>query len=286
MPVVEPYAISEPLSVAGRINLNYQMLPFTNIRRATGMHALMKGEFLTSIPRQVSLGGNKAGVVAMKGRKGFNATLWDTFANEKAQGAGDSSDGIYIHRPINVTETLAQFDERFKLDNGVPAASQGPFRSASQICEVHLIPGMGQGESGSSASSPANLKNLTATSRKGQMDNFWTNNPATGDNIRERPYANIYARATSRSNTFRVHIRAQVIKKARSTSPTVFDPDKDTVLSEYRGSTLLERYIDPNDNSDPIPDYAALTDPINSPAARPLDTFYRFRALETKRFNP
>jgi hypothetical protein len=31
MPVVEPYAISEPLSVAGRVNLNYQIVPFTNI---------------------------------------------------------------------------------------------------------------------------------------------------------------------------------------------------------------------------------------------------------------
>ncbi|OYW27750.1 MAG: hypothetical protein B7Z47_06395, partial [Chthoniobacter sp. 12-60-6] len=34
MPVVEPYAISEPLSIAGRINLNYQIVPFTNITRA------------------------------------------------------------------------------------------------------------------------------------------------------------------------------------------------------------------------------------------------------------
>ena len=50
MPVVEPYAISEPLSTAGRINLNYQIVPFTNITRATGMHAVMKGEFMTAIP--------------------------------------------------------------------------------------------------------------------------------------------------------------------------------------------------------------------------------------------
>ena len=183
-------------------------------------------------------------------------------------------------------ETLAQFDERFKLDSGVAGVSQGPFRSASQICELYLIPSMGQGETSTAPSSPSSLKKLTATSRKNPMDTFWRNNPATGDNIRERPYSNIYSRITTRSNTFRVHVRAQVIKKARSTDPAVVDPTKDAVLSEYRGSALLERYIDPNDTNNPIPDYGALPDPVNSADARPLDTFYRFRVLETKRFNP
>ena len=118
------------------------------------------------------------------------------------------------------------------------------------------------------------------------MNQFWANNRATGDNIRERPYSNLYARLTTRSNTFRVHIRAQVIKKARSTDPAIMDAEKDQVLSEYRGSSLLERYIDPNDPNAQIPDYAALPDPVNSPQAQPLDTFYRFRVLENKRFNP
>lgn len=290
MPVVEPYAISEPLSVAGRLNLNYQVLPFTNIRRATGMHALMKGEFMTSIPSQVSVGGvSKPGIVALKAVKNASITnpnLWDQFINENPQVIGDTTDNVYVHRPINVEETLAQFDERFKLDPGVPGVSQGPFRSASQLCELHLIPAMGQGESGASASSPSNLKGLTSSSRKSQMDQFWQNNPATGDNVRERPYSNLYSRITTRSNTFRVHFRAQVIKKARTVDPTKFDPDRDSVLSEYRGSTLLERYIDPNDTNNPIPDYATKADPVNDPSAAPLDTFYKFRALETKRFNP
>jgi hypothetical protein len=118
------------------------------------------------------------------------------------------------------------------------------------------------------------------------MENFWTTYPATGDNVRERPYSNIYSRVTTRSNTFRVHVRAQVLKKARSTDPTKFDPEKDAVLSEYRGSSLLERYIDPNDTTNPIPDYAAVTDPISDSKVKPLDSFYQFRVLETKRFNP
>ena len=115
------------------------------------------------------------------------------------------------------------------------------------------------------------------------MNAFWKEHSPTGDNIRERPYSNIYSRVTTRSNTFRVHVRAQVIKKARSTDPAKFDSDKDTVLSEYRGSSVLERYIDPNDTANPLPDYGASANPLNE---EPLDTFYKFHILETKRFNP
>jgi hypothetical protein len=115
------------------------------------------------------------------------------------------------------------------------------------------------------------------------MRAFWQNHRATGDNVRERPYSNLYARLTTRTNTFRVHVRAQVLKKARSTAPNEFDSTKDSVLSEYRGSTLIERYIDPTDTTNPIPDYAASPNPLNLP---PLDTFYQFRVLESKRFNP
>jgi hypothetical protein len=50
MPVVEPYAISEPLSTAGKINLNYQIAPFANISRKTGMYAVMKSTKITAIP--------------------------------------------------------------------------------------------------------------------------------------------------------------------------------------------------------------------------------------------
>ena len=124
------------------------------------------------------------------------------------------------------------------------------------------------------------------------MDSFWQANTVTGDNVRERPYSNLYNRITTRSNTFRVHVRAQTIKKARSSTPTVFDTTKDAILSEYRGSTLIERYIDPNARANPldpndqttaIPDYAQGGNPLS---LAPLESFYRFRALETKRFNP
>ena len=95
----------------------------------------------------------------------------------------------------------------------------------------------------------------------------------TGDNSRERPYTVLLARLTTKSNTFQVHYRAQIIKQApvSPSDPTrrrmdqeyrTFDSDVDGVTAEYRGSTTLERYIDPNEalnEPDPtkrLPDYA------------------------------
>ncbi|MDZ4403378.1 Verru_Chthon cassette protein A [Prosthecobacter sp.] len=266
MPVVEPYAISEPLSVAGRVNMNYQIMPFTHITRATGMHAVMKGEFMTAVP----LGHiNKS--KSFKPVSGAGA--WDdNYWNEK-------NDSHYWHRPIDVTETLRQFEERFANNTGLNTLTRGLFRAASQICEIYLVPEDKTGPLIGNVSKPMNSPSI----RKSSMDSFWSDNRATGDNVRERPYSNLYSRLTTRSNTFRVHVRAQMLRKARSTAPDVFNPSKDAVLSEYRGSTLIERYIDPN-NSPDIPDYAGSAgNPLTS---APLESFYRFRALESKRFSP
>jgi hypothetical protein len=116
------------------------------------------------------------------------------------------------------------------------------------------------------------------------MAAFWQAHSTTGDNTRERPYSNLYAKLTTRSNTFRVHVRSQMIRKAvRGVEANVFDPKKDQVLSEFRGSFLLERYIDTRDTNNPLPDYAAAADPFALP---PLESFYRFRVLESKRFAP
>jgi hypothetical protein len=78
-------------------------------------------------------------------------------------------------------------------------------------------------------------------------------------------------------------MRAQVLRKARSVAADVVDPAKDAVLGEYRGSALIERYIDPTDTLNPIPDYAASSNPLS---LQPLETFYKFRTLESKRFSP
>ena len=266
MPVVEPYAISEPLSVAGRVNLNYQIMPFTYIRRATAIHALLKGEYMTAIPNE-----HAASAKSFKGGSS-SPGQWDTYFN-------DQTDQRFWHRPIDVKRTLTQFDEKFSNDGNVNVVNRGLFRTASQICEVYLIPEDKTGPFIRNVT-PANPN---AANRKAAMDNFWDDHSTTGDNVRERPYSNLYSRVTTRSNTFRVHVRAQAIKKARSVDPGTFDPARDTVLSEYRGSTLIERYIDPTDTSVALQDYGASQTPLTLP---PLDTYYQFRTLETKRFNP
>ncbi|CAN5667895.1 hypothetical protein BH11VER1_BH11VER1_17190 [soil metagenome] len=268
MPVVEPYAISEPLSEAGKININYQIQPFSYIRRATGMHAVLKGEFMTAIPN--------ADAEAAKNFKANPAT-WSSQPEFYSE-----TDGKYWHRPLDPVNTLKAFDERMNFTDGSLQANQkGLFRSASQICELHMIPLTGLGANDTLYTSTFFNGLTSASARKTKMEKFWSEHATTGENVREKTYSNIYSRITTRSNTFRVHVRSQVVKKARSTAANTFDPAKDAVLSEYRGSTVLERFIDSTNTA--IPDYAIKATPLNE---RPLDTFYQFRTLETKRFAP
>jgi hypothetical protein len=46
------------------------------------------------------------------------------------------------------------------------------------------------------------------------MAAFWNGNRLTGDNLREKPYVDLYSRVTTKSNVFNVHIRVQSLKKA------------------------------------------------------------------------
>ncbi len=270
MPVVEPYAISEPLSQAGKININYQILPFTYIKRSTGLWSVMKSEIITAIPNAAAAGGadgradGRAHYKSVKSNQ-FPYTYWN-----------DSDLGTdKWHRRINVSETLKQLDDRFNFgtSSGISAQKKGLLRSPSQICEIHLVPTTEDGS----------LTNIIGSDGDKKMGTFWGSHALTGDNTRERPYSGIYPKLTTRSNTFRIHLRTQVIKKARSTSADHFDPVADQVLSEYRGSTLIERYIDPNDTANPLPNYASDKSTLSKPT---LDSFYRFRVLETKRFSP
>lgn len=292
MPVVEPYAISEPLSTAGKINLNYQIMPFTNIRRATALHALMKGELMTTIPNNMD---------AHKAKEFYSSTnrfsdpqrqsMWGGTQGDLTWSETTSPDRKFWHRPINLDATLAQFDRKFNLGPiaGTPHSAtvyNGLFRSASQICEMHLVPDVSGGTSdgGENVSSVNGLtSSSTASQIESAMTTFWQNHSPTGDNTRERPYSNLYARVTTRSNTFRVHVRAQLIRKARSVEPTKIDPDKDAIVSEYRGSTLIERFIDPTNATIVLPDYGASSSPLTEV---PLEAFYQFRTLESKRFSP
>jgi uncharacterized protein (TIGR02600 family) len=290
MPVVEPYAISESLSTAGKINLNYQMLPFTHIRRATAVHAAMKGEIMAAIPN-AEYEQSKA-VRTGWGVKGSTAPIFFSEADNK-----------YWHRSIVVDKfrdgaqlwwqetnknnivqgTLRQFEDRFNFASPTSDATRdGLFRTASQLCEIHLIPSVitqaRNNVTPSAIQTPRGVRD--------SMAEFWGAHCATGDNTREKPYANLYSKFTTRSNTFRVHVRAQAIRKARrSVAANQFDPALDLPVGEFRGSFLIERYIDQTDMQEAGSDvdYASAANPFTLP---PLENYYRFRVLESKRFAP
>ena len=232
MPVVEPYAVSEPFSTAGKINLNYQILPFTNIRRASGLYALFASERITAVPTS-------------------DAPNYKVFPNASNPNTfWSTADGKRWHYNIDPEKTLAQFEQRF-------SAGQ-VFLSASEICDIHLVPDQ-------------DVSDYT------QMKKFWADHRLTGDNTRERPYTNLYPRMTTRSNTYRVHYIAQVIRKARS-APVNVITDADKFESEYRGSAVVDRFLDPAQAD--LPDFTTVT--ATSPES--LDNYYQYRVLEKRKF--
>jgi hypothetical protein len=113
---------------------------------------------------------------------------------------------------------------------------------------------------------------------------WWYNNAGTtrksltGDNMRERPYNSIYPRLTTKSNTYTVHFFVQVLKKIPGTPVNQWVENKDVVLSQHRGSSLIERYIDPADPT--LPDF------VTANITQTLDNYYKFRVVSTKKFSP
>lgn len=229
MPVVEPYAISEPFSTAGKVNLNYQLLPFTHIKRSSGIRGVIENELITAV--------NEKDMADYK--------AWPD-SSDHDRFWKDSEDKKWHHK-IDVDKTLTQFEDRFS--NGKL------FLSASEICDIELVP---QG-----------------VSSVDKVKNFWSTRRLTGDNTRERPYANIYPRVTTRSNTYRVHFVSQVIVKARSTEPDTIE-GADQIVGEHRGSTVIQRYLDPARRD--LPDFAV------GFTEETLDTYHQFRVIETKKF--
>ncbi|MCB1063615.1 MAG: Verru_Chthon cassette protein A [Verrucomicrobiae bacterium] len=252
MPVIEPYAISEPFSTAGKINLNYRIVPFDYIERSTGLHGVFRGEMPLAVPNPMS--------------KIYK--LWDhetsdhpwlpnsrrgNLDNEVLRKWDQAAKGLVkMRKPIDVGKTLKQFEERFDKDE--------IFRYPSEICSVHLVR---EGESLSEY----------------QDGTFWEEHLVTGDNVRERPYTNLYPRLTTQSNTYRIHYWTESLKKSRYSSPDTSDPLTDTVVGRFRGSSLIERYLDPNDPE--FPDFAE-----ENASDKSLDEFIQMRVVETTRFAP
>ncbi len=251
MPVVEPYAISEPCSTAGKVNLNYEIAPWGYarvgggsegpwVRRDTGLRAVLKAVKMLAVPWNVQ-----------------EAAHQEHALNEPHRSHAFRHD-------IDIDKTLAAVQQL--LERGEPGVVEkgGLFRTASQVCEWDLYP---EG------------KSLT------DFGQFWTDHRWTGDNQRERPYSHLYPRLTTRSNTYTVHVRAQVIR----IKPGALDASgrlKDGLLreadvqlqSEYRGSSIIERFIDPNDPALKAYDENA------AGTSGSLEPYYRFRVIATKRF--
>jgi uncharacterized protein (TIGR02600 family) len=248
MPVVEPYAISTPLATAGRINMNHLIVPFTYINRDTGLRAAMKSQMVTVIASP------SASVPVYKTYQNPNGTPTSAFNKPAA---------LNVRFPIDADKTLSQFQTRF--------AGGDIFRSASEICGIDIVP--------VHASAPA----LPIT--RANMDTFWSSYPATGDNVRERAYTNLYPLLTTKSNTYTVHYRVQTLKQTPGSDYSTWREDRDVILGQQRGSHTIERYIDPADN---VPDYADqnIVNAAKFPPDRPLNDYYKFRVLSVRSFAP
>ncbi len=270
MPVVEPYPISEPFSTAGKINMNCRIAPFDYIKRETALLAALAPVRVTAVTKSK-----------------YNTYKKDATNYDKPGGEPDSENFrkvIDCNDPTkgpmySQSETMKAFEAFF--DKGNTDADAGLFKSASQICEMALYP---IGESG--------------------IDTFWnTKGELTGDNMREKPYTDLYPRLTTKSNTYTVHYRVQTLRQVprdvttNTNAYAVWEEGKDNILGEARGATTIERYIDPSDrrfistNSETI----AAGDFINpdatvydssKPETRSLELAYRFRTVGNKKFAP
>jgi hypothetical protein len=216
MPVTLPYAISEPFSTAGRVNINSAIAPFHYITRSTALHAVLSGIGLSAIPR-----------TAAAVYKRFDSTTTNTFDPRVA---------------LDIAKTVSGFESRF-------------FRSPAEICDVFLVP------AGETLSNTQNL-----------ISGFWSDKELTGDNTRERPYAVLYPLLTTKSNTYNLHFRVQALNQQSG---------RNVVTAEYRGSYLLERFIDPAD-----PRLIAGNPGYLDAGTQSLEPLYQYRVLERRQFNP
>ncbi len=261
MPVVEPYAISEPLSTAGKVNINFEIVPFLHIQRSTALRGIFRSEMMLCIPNKWHYNYKHN-----HGRgRGYH---W----RDKPY-AGELQ-GKRLRSIIREDDTIDQFFDRF--DNGKKI-----FKSASEICEMHLVP---EEVSDRLMQPRGKIGSYTPSIVELESGKYWQDHSLVGDNSRERPYTNIQQRLTSKSNTFLVHYRAQVLKQAKRESASDYNnwnPDTDTVQAEYRGSSIVERYVNP-DATD-IPDLAKA---MASGAGESLDKYYRFRVVNPRRFAP
>jgi len=164
-----------------------------------------------------------------------------------------------IWNAVDENATIAQIENRF-ANNSADA-----YLSESEICTVPIVP--------AGLVPPGTSVAATQTALYSYWNGYGnTLGGLTGDNLRELPYSQLYGRLTTRSNSYTVHVRVQVLQKLpRDPHQGVWNEGVDLVLGDWRGSYEIERYLDP---AAPAPG-----------VGQPL-TAYKFRIISSRRFAP
>jgi hypothetical protein len=291
MPVVEPYPISEPFSTAGRVNLNYHIAPFDYITRSTALRGALYSTRVTAVDSQYTLTNS--------------GTTYPNYAYYKSGqppvAGAPTPQGYSGPARVPLTENFRYLVDRDQTIKEMDAVyynggqNNGFFKAASQICEQFLVPW----EQTNTKTMETPTGGTAIANNAATMQNWWSSplqtsaSPAkadlTGDNEREKPYVDLYPRVTTKSNTYTVHMKVQVLRQIPRdpTAPTAYanwSEGQDVVLAEYRGSATIERYIDPADPRIGVGAYngAAQT----NPDTQSLEPLYRFRTITTKKFSP
>ncbi len=262
MPIVDPYPISEPLSTAGKVNMNCQIAPFTYIKRTTALLGALKAVKIPAI-----------------------STNWVNYykASDYNPGSKGKLYVSFMYR-VDAAQTLLFFDERFSSnspDNSI-------FKSATEICSVPLAP-MQNTNSAITTGHSSNMPTVgivgstdiagatNAAILRSEISKFWNLNTLTGDNALEVPYSTLYPRLTTQSDTYTLYVRVQMLQTGGKDDPTHFSDARDHVTGEYRGSYNIDRYIDYSNPS--IPDFATAT-------TKTIYPYYQFRINAAKQFLP
>jgi hypothetical protein len=258
MPVVEPYPISEPFSTAGKVNLNYRIAPFDYIRRSTALRGALYPLRITAVNSQYRSGGP-------------NFLVYKTGTAPTPGYPTGTPISQNFRLRVDRDMTVEAFDGFLDTGLGVGHQDNGFFKTASEVCERYLY-----SQDGSQKMIYTGYGSEAATMRQ-----WWDiNGDLTGDNEREKPYVDLFPRVTTKSNTFTVHMKVQTLRQTPG-HPMQWFEGKDAVLGEYRGSSTIERYIDPADprfspgNSTPI-----------NPDRQSVEPLYRFRVVVNKKFTP
>jgi hypothetical protein len=208
--------------------------------------------------------------------------LWGIFKNMRMLAIGNKTgypEAGHREGPLNDrgSKTRWEVDPQTMMDEIIDPAldARKYFKAPSEVCELDMpLKNTFKEEPGKALKFKPSYSNGL-----GLRKTFWSDHDETGDNGRERPYAHVYPRLTTKSNVYTVHVWAQSLAKNQTSKEfDVFDDDVDRIMGEYRGSTTIERYIDVKE------EVLEKYDAVEQSTAGSLDPYYRFRIVNQKRF--